>query len=60
MTRTMTRAPLAKKPAPKPASNVYTVMLVVAFAFIVTAIVLNVVNLVTKYDVDVMKALIPF
>ena len=60
MTRTMTRAPLAPRPKAKPQSNIYTVLLVVAFVFVVAAVVFNEVDLITRYGVEVSKTLWPF
>ena len=58
MIATGTRTP--RQAAPKPASNIYTVMLVLAFAFVVLAVVFNLLDLVGRYEVPIGKALWPF
>ena len=59
----MTRSPglRAVREAPaKPASNIYTILLVIAFVFIVTAIVFNELDLMGRYGVEWTKTLWPF
>jgi len=46
--------------AAAPANNIYTVMLVIAFAFLVTAIVFNELSLIGTYEVEWTKTLWPF
>jgi len=60
MTRTSPGMRAPRQALPAPSSNVYTVMLVIAFAFVVTAVVFNVLDLVGRYGVAWSKALWPF
>ena len=61
MTRTVTRPGLVPpKPKVKVQSNVYTVLLVIAFLFVTAAVVFNELDLVGRYHVEVMKTILPF
>ena len=61
VTRTVTRPGLvAPKPKVKHRNNVYTVLLFIAFAFIVTAIVFNEMDLTTRYGMEWTKTIWPF
>ena len=50
----------APRDLPKPTSNIYTVMLIIAFAFITLAVVFNVMDLVGRYQTSFQEAFWPF
>jgi hypothetical protein len=59
MTRINTRS-RPGQPAAKPKSNVYTVLLIISFCAVVTAIVFTELHLVQDYGMEWSKTLWPF
>jgi len=60
MTRTAPGFRAARQAPARAANNIYTVMLVIAFAFLVTAIVFNELDLIGTYEVEWWRTLWPF